>query len=258
MSDKICFNKTLTYLVLLVAAVVGAFYVMNYANSQNLGSTPKAAPGKCNWASVSNYPAGCGLTSGTSRGYSTAMNSKFVEDSSRKEPSTGTLKFRCCVAIPESQSGLQPSDSQKKAQIEACAARKGEIVVKKADPQNNANNRCTYYDGGYQLRQGYVFCTVKMSDDFQQCAAAVGTKINSDTRTTLAAICAAKVDKMVPGTQYTSPDNQNRTCLIYTGGYRYGNVNVTPAPAGTDQIGCLRVNAHDLYKSGKYETDYCK
>ncbi len=47
MSDKICFNKTLTYLVLLVAAVVGAFYVMNYANSQKLGGTPKAGAQTC-------------------------------------------------------------------------------------------------------------------------------------------------------------------------------------------------------------------
>jgi len=40
--NKICFSRTLAYLVLLVAVVVGAFYVMNYANSQKIGSEPKA------------------------------------------------------------------------------------------------------------------------------------------------------------------------------------------------------------------------
>ncbi|EKE15472.1 MAG: hypothetical protein ACD_12C00006G0001 [uncultured bacterium] len=46
--DKICFSKTFTYLVLLIAAVAGAFWVMNYVNSQNLGSTPRAA-GDCSY-----------------------------------------------------------------------------------------------------------------------------------------------------------------------------------------------------------------
>jgi len=42
-NDKFCFSKTLAYLVALVVVVVGAFYVMNYANSQKLGTTPKAS-----------------------------------------------------------------------------------------------------------------------------------------------------------------------------------------------------------------------
>jgi hypothetical protein len=40
--NKVCFNKTLTYLVLLVAAVVGAFYVMNYANTQKVSKNTEA------------------------------------------------------------------------------------------------------------------------------------------------------------------------------------------------------------------------
>ena len=43
MKDKICVSKTLTYLDALVAVVVGAFYVMNVANTTKLGSAPKAA-----------------------------------------------------------------------------------------------------------------------------------------------------------------------------------------------------------------------
>lgn len=41
--NKICFNKTLTYLILLVGAVVGAFYVMNYANNQKVTQNTEAA-----------------------------------------------------------------------------------------------------------------------------------------------------------------------------------------------------------------------
>lgn len=44
--DKICFSKTLTYIVLLVVVIVGAFWVSNYTNTQKLGATPKAI-GKC-------------------------------------------------------------------------------------------------------------------------------------------------------------------------------------------------------------------
>lgn len=45
--DKICFSRTLTYLVLLVAVVFGAFWVINYANTQKLGQTPKAGASTC-------------------------------------------------------------------------------------------------------------------------------------------------------------------------------------------------------------------
>lgn len=55
--DKICFSKTLTYLVLLVAVVFGAFWMMNYTNSTKIGGTPKAA-NSCN-ATVANYDNGC-------------------------------------------------------------------------------------------------------------------------------------------------------------------------------------------------------
>jgi hypothetical protein len=42
-NNKFCVSRTLVYLVLLVVAVFGAFYVMNYANSQKLGGKPRAA-----------------------------------------------------------------------------------------------------------------------------------------------------------------------------------------------------------------------
>lgn len=43
-NDKFCVSKTLSYLVALVVAVVGAFYVMNYVNTQKLSSNTQAAP----------------------------------------------------------------------------------------------------------------------------------------------------------------------------------------------------------------------
>lgn len=43
MKDKICFSKTWVYLVLLVAAVAGFFYVTNYSNQQKLALNSQAA-----------------------------------------------------------------------------------------------------------------------------------------------------------------------------------------------------------------------
>src|SRR3989304_4984917 len=43
MKDKFCISKTLTYLVVLVAAVVGTFFLTNYVNNQKLTSESEAA-----------------------------------------------------------------------------------------------------------------------------------------------------------------------------------------------------------------------
>ncbi len=49
MKDKICFSRTVAYLLGLAIILVGAFYVINYANTQRLGIDPKAgaAPKNC-------------------------------------------------------------------------------------------------------------------------------------------------------------------------------------------------------------------
>ncbi|TRZ51304.1 hypothetical protein D4R99_04555 [bacterium] len=47
-NDKFCFNKTLTYLVLLVLVVVGFFWVMNGVNSGKTSKNTEAA-GTCNF-----------------------------------------------------------------------------------------------------------------------------------------------------------------------------------------------------------------
>lgn len=43
MKDKFCFSKTLTYLVLLVAVVVGTFYTINYVNQKKVTTDSEAA-----------------------------------------------------------------------------------------------------------------------------------------------------------------------------------------------------------------------
>jgi hypothetical protein len=47
MKDKFCVSKTLTYLVLLVGAIVATFYATNYANTQKLTSESQAAGKVC-------------------------------------------------------------------------------------------------------------------------------------------------------------------------------------------------------------------
>ncbi|MCL4364692.1 hypothetical protein M1328_05665, partial [Patescibacteria group bacterium] len=89
--NKFCFNKTLTYLVLLIVAVVGAFWVMNYANKQNLGNVPQAAGGGCTWA----------MAPRTCSDIATAYNTPFTEDASRdvKDKNKNVLYY-CCVGQP--------------------------------------------------------------------------------------------------------------------------------------------------------------
>lgn len=257
-NDKFCVSKTLSYLVALVVAVVGAFYVMNYVNTQKVTTDSEASAygGKCTYASVKNYPGGCGVTASGNRGFSTVMNKTFVNDPDRDYYSivggTRTLVSRCCVAVPVGQVDGPPNTDSIKDQQQACKDKANEIVAK-------SGQRCTYYDGGSTIRNKYVYCSMKMSDDFNACTPAIGQKLAKTTGTSLKELCADKEGTMVPGSKYTSPDNQNRTCLVYTGGYRSGNQTLTPA-AGGDLIGCLRVNAVDLYNktSGTYRTSYCQ
>lgn len=100
-NDKFCVSKTLAYLVALVVAVVGAFYAMNYVNTQKLTSNSKASPPSCTWASVANYPGGCGVTSQNNKGLSTAMGTTFTEDPSRNymtgSSNNRVIVSRCCV-----------------------------------------------------------------------------------------------------------------------------------------------------------------
>lgn len=92
MKDKFCVSKTLVYLVVLAAAVVGTFFLTNYTNNQKLTSNSEAAGGKCYWASVKNYPNGCGTVT-QAGSLAQSYNLPFTEDTSR---STATSK--CCVA----------------------------------------------------------------------------------------------------------------------------------------------------------------
>lgn len=250
--DKFCVSKTVAFLVSLIVIVGGIFYVMNYANTTKLTTDSEAAGGKCTFASVARYPAGCGVTSGTNKGFSTAMGTKFVEDSSRNyfdRVRTSKLISRCCVAVPEGQTTAPPDSAGIKAQQDACAAQANQIVAKNGQ-------RCTYYDGGWQIKNKYVYCTVKMSDDFNACSPAIGSALATTTPKSLETLCRAKANTVVPGSKYTSP-NQNVTCLVYTGGYRSGNQSLTPVSG--DLKGCLRVSKADLWdeSAGALATSNC-
>ncbi len=241
--DKFCVSKTVAFLVSLIVIVGGIFYVMNYSNTKKLTTDSEAAGGKCTFISVSKYPGGCSSLPAN-------IGSTFVADTSRDYKPGGTLVSRCCVAIPKGKTVAPPDTAGIAAQQAACSARVNEIAAKSGE-------RCTYYDGRWQIRNKYVYCTVKMSDDFQACKPAVGQKLAATTPNQLATLCKAKVDKVVPGSKYTSP-NKNVTCLVYTGGYRSGNQSLTPV-AG-DLKGCLRVSKADLWDedAGALATTNCQ
>lgn len=244
--DKFCVSKTVAFLVSLIVIVGGIFYVMNYANTKKLTTDSEAAGGKCTFVSVSRYPGGCA-------DYATAMKTGFLPDTSRdysrKVGGVDTLISRCCVGIPKNQVVLPPDSAEITAQQAACAAKKGEIAAKSGE-------RCTYYDGRWQIRNKYVYCTVKMSDDFNACSPAVGSTMSDTTPTSLKTACAALKNTVVPGSKYTSP-NKNVTCLVYSGGYRSGNQSLTPV-AG-DLKGCLRLSKADLWDetAGALATSNC-
>jgi hypothetical protein len=100
MKDKFCVSKTLVYLVLLVAAVVGAFYLTQYTNNQTLTSDSEAAgKGKCVYASTKNYPGGCTGELGGGRTLAQAYGTSFSNDADRnREDKDGKLVSSCCVA----------------------------------------------------------------------------------------------------------------------------------------------------------------
>ena len=81
------------YLVVLVAAVVGTFFLTNYTNNQKLTSDSEAAArGKCTYASTKKYPGGCNALAA-------AYKTSFSADPSRDQKDRdGNVTSRCCVA----------------------------------------------------------------------------------------------------------------------------------------------------------------
>lgn len=263
--DKFCVSKTVAFLVSLIVIVGGIFYVMNYANNQQKTTESKADAygGKCVWATVKNYPAGCGYTSGSKRGLSSAYNRAFTEDSDRNysDKSTGTLISRCCIQATINKTvnltGTPPPNSNTtKAQKDACTKLNGIIIAM-------VDKRCTFYTGGsYVNKFGYVQCSVGVSDDFNQCAAGAGNSLKNTTPKQLEILCKNLKGNVVPKT-YVESGNGNETCMTYTGGYRKGNQPVT-ANADGDYTACLRDNNVDLltYKvpydgTKEYKTNNC-
>jgi hypothetical protein len=85
--DKFCFSKTLTYLVFMVAVIVGAFWFMNYANKQNINTAPEAGGLKCTWSKAPRTCAKLGA----------ADNQTYKEDSGQNVKKAGAVTFYCCV-----------------------------------------------------------------------------------------------------------------------------------------------------------------
>lgn len=245
--DKICFSKTLTYLVLLVAVVFGAFWVMNYTNSQNLGSTPQAA-GECSYRykgttfSIPNGTCATDVVTEWKTSYK-CINGRLKNDS--VNPCTPTVTVADCTfykggtkytAAVGTCMGV-PGSSEK------CIA-KG--VVRKhtdcATPVIGAT--CTAniiaskaLDGSYcRYNTGVVknnnTCAVQISYDKKACAPAVGKALATGTAAT-----TCKTDKIVQvysdgSCQFeTGAKKTNGTCV-----YGYNTDETACAPGKDKQL----------------------
>ena len=123
--DKICFPKTLTYLVLLVAAVVGGFYIMNYVNNNRLTSDSEAA-GACR-----NAQGVKGIIIKKTRGTCCILNAG--KDTYKEFTDYNVQEFRCCI------SQRQPNEFSGNATKLGCQRSKNRIA------DNFSNGSCTYY-----------------------------------------------------------------------------------------------------------------
>lgn len=241
MKDKFCVSKTLTYLVLLVGAIVATFYATNYANTQKLTSESQAS-GVCqNSAGVK------GFLVNNSNG-KTACPVNYTADTKYGDPTK-----LCCLANSKTAGNLPGMDAAERAAANAnCLSQKNKIAAMLSD-----GKRCTYYTGQSTLQFNRVTCSVAISDDFYACSSGTGKLLNTSTPQTIASICKNLAGKFVPNTTTIEASSNNLNCLVYTGAYRGGNVNVTPMP-GEDQTACLRTNVSDVYTAnGTYITSKC-
>ena len=115
MKDKICVSKTLTYLVALVAVVVGAFYVMNYANTAKVGSMPKAGAVLC--TSPFNKYRADGKLEGVQSLEANACEKRYLKGSDGLVKGVNTGRY--CAAT---NSFLLDDNSTTGSQVVACEA----------------------------------------------------------------------------------------------------------------------------------------
>ncbi len=262
--NKICFNKTLTYLVLLVVAVVGAFWVMNYANTQNLGGTPKAA-GDCSYLYKGvNYTipeAGCAkdyVTEWQTSYKCVSGHLKKPTDGScniAATPSTGCKSGNFSVGVgvcfktlsgwPQNNSlkCLSPNYARKDptcaTNVTGATCTANVIANKALD-----SSWCRYNTGVVKSNNT---CALAISYDSSACTPAVGQPLGGATAS---ATCTAnKVVKVyVDGTcQYeTGVKRSNGTCVL---GYETDN-SVCAGNGATSAVDWTQVRNDCLAKKG--------
>lgn len=225
--DKICFPKTLTYLVLLVAALIGGFYIMNYVNNSRLTSDSEAA-GACR-----NAQGVKGITIKSTRACGDLNTAK---DTYKESIDYEVEGFRCCM------SQRQPNVYQGSEEKSTCQVKKNKI----AERFNNGS--CTYYTGEVSS-QGR--CKVGVSADKIECEGIELINRNVYLKSACGDIKGAiKGDAKIAG-------NGNRTCLVYSGGFKQsGNFESwIDYCLAEDEID-INITA-DKGQSAAYKTDNC-
>lgn len=228
--DKICFPKTLTYLVLLVVALIGGFYIMNYVNDNRLTSDSEAA-GACR-----NAQGVKGIVIKSKRGTCGILNTG--KDTYKEFTDYKVEGFRCCMSQrqPNAYSGTETKAT--------CQAKKDKIA------DNFSNGSCTYYTGGVS-DQGR--CKVDVNADSIACSPRKGNLIGN--RNQILKKACGDIKDGIKG-EVKIAGNGNRTCLVYSGDYRQsGN-----RPDWIDN--CLAENKIDINTADKgqnpaYKTGNC-
>jgi hypothetical protein len=113
-NNKFCVSRTLVYMVLLVAAVAGIFYGINYTNSQKLGGKPRAAgtPPECPYYTTikegsreirARFPAGVKDKNGVCYGFTgryTTNNNVINQLPDTKIVKYNSASYRGCYLEP--------------------------------------------------------------------------------------------------------------------------------------------------------------
>lgn len=219
MKDKFCVSKSLTYLVALVVAVVGAYYVMNYVNKTSV-STDTEAGSKCR---TKTGVTGFWRKSACPAGYTQYGTPGDSLGGTYNYTVAGTTKtMYCCLANFANDDERNPGGTNFGTQDEINAA------VTAADCTNKANEikemkglRCMYYTGRYTVSKGKVTCDVKPNDDFIACSPGVGKKLKNKVDS-LKSTCNALRGTVVSGSVELGDSTKHYVCRVYTGGYRTG------------------------------------
>lgn len=235
MKDKFCVSKSLTYLVALVVAVVGAYYVMNYVNKTNV-STNTEAGSKCR---TETGVTGMWRKSACPAGYTeyTGPGGTYTYGPG------GALTMYCCLSNFSDDDARNPGGTNYGTKAEVSAAiTAADCTSKKNTIAEKIGLRCKYYTGNYKVSKGRVSCDVKVSDDFIACSGAVGSalQVKGDV---LKATCAGVKGNIVPDSVELGASTGHYVCRVFTGGYR---TSTNPADVADLTTMCLTAYARDM------------